>query len=136
MRTLAGLLVVLNGAVLAAANGQPAVFAISGRIEGLAGSDRVLVVVEGPRRVEATTRVKGLWRLDGLPPGAYTVTPHHGRYTFDPPHRRVEVTDGHVPDVDSHATVAPPEAEGTGGGDAPEPEGVRYGNNDCTERRM
>lgn len=80
---------------------------MSGRIAGLDGSDRALVVVEGPQRVEATTRVRGVWRVEGLPPGEYIVAPHHGRYTFDPPERRLVVKDRDVLQVDFQATLSP-----------------------------
>ncbi len=105
-RTLAGVLTVLLVAGLAAEGDAPGKFSISGRITGLAGSDRALVVVEGLRRLEATTRVRGLWRVEGVPPGEYTVTPHHGRYTFSPPHRRLVVRDRDLQQIDFQANLA------------------------------
>lgn len=99
----------LWGMVVATA---PRRFAISGRINGLSGHDRALVVVEGQCRVEATSRLRGAWRVEGLSAGEYSVTPYHGRYSFSPPQRHVRVQDRDVIEINFDAVLRVPSRPG------------------------
>ena len=98
------LLLAMVAALVGAAvtpDGQP----VSGRVNGLQGNDHVVIKATGPTDVRATTRVAGIWSMPEVPPGTYTMTPFHARYTFEPSRRVITVSDRPVHEVDFVATL-------------------------------
>jgi uncharacterized protein (TIGR03790 family) len=67
-------------------------FGLSGSVVcGKAGLAGLKVVLEGPRKEEATTDASGGFAFGGLAPGVYRVRPGGGGLTIDPPEREITI---------------------------------------------
>jgi hypothetical protein len=80
-------------------------FGISGTITPAAGGSGATVTLSGAATATTTTDSAGNYAFTGLSNGAYTVTPNHTGYTFNPSTHAVTVSGASVTGINFTATV-------------------------------